>query len=536
MAILKEIVEAKNPTYGIWTAGPADPAEKTYITKTITGIPTGDTGKSIVDLPYGTKYTVTENLTSGWKQVGESYGRTPHKIGDETAGTAENTYTASNAKVNDLTLEKAFADNTPATENYKLFIYQVELTAPSGMKFVYENQKLYIQNSANGVRSEITIDPSTYYDGTNAVPETFYDDAPSDSTNPLVTISNEGGTDNKATFKVHVQKYRNDTTSGSRTVKNLPYGTVYKVTETSTFPTPPENTSWKNLTTTEPHEIGSGTYKETITNGLTGSFDVSKSVTGRTDISDNMEFAIRVVLTAYSTNVDIKDYLTADDLNALTHVSNATYTARNGSTPSKFEFDVKLKGGESQQITGIPYGTTFEITEPDTKGANSSIAVNGGTGSTGRITGSDTAVVTNAYTTMGKLTLKKVLSGDYAEKGVVAYSSDENAPAATKFKFEVELTAPALMTADILKTIVENGSQYTTVQELGLNQRAKIKRVFEVEGNDPTGITIGYLPVGTEYTVTEIDRPDGCEFGANSNGTVTLKCVYSKNGFIIILR
>lgn len=113
MAILKEIVEAKNPTYGIWTAGPADPAEKTYITKTITGIPTGDTGKSIVDLPYGTKYTVTENLTSGWKQVGESYGRTPHKIGDETAGTAENTYTASNAKVNDLTLEKAFADNTP---------------------------------------------------------------------------------------------------------------------------------------------------------------------------------------------------------------------------------------------------------------------------------------------------------------------------------------------------------------------------------------------------------------------------------------
>ncbi|MEE3405410.1 MAG: DUF5979 domain-containing protein, partial [Acutalibacteraceae bacterium] len=132
-----------------WTKMPDGEVTKTYLTKTFTNVPANAANVALASaasvdvdgLPYGTKYTVTENLASdsGYIKIGEEYGNTNVSDSKHYIGATGNTYTATNAKVNDLTLEKAFADGTPSSENYKLFVYGVQLTAPSGMKFVYDS-------------------------------------------------------------------------------------------------------------------------------------------------------------------------------------------------------------------------------------------------------------------------------------------------------------------------------------------------------------------------------------------------------------
>ena len=269
LAELKAIVEAKNTAYSTWTEGPADETTKTYITNTITGIPTDTTGKSIVGLPYGTKYTVTENLTSGWVKVGETYGNNAQKIG---ATPENNTYTAQNAKIGSLKLVKELTSVTPSTYNSTLFEYAVDLTLPNDMTFDYTNGVLSVKKG--------TVTVSTVATGQNI---TYTVGAVTNSNEAFSNVTVDNDHANIVTVKLHVAKSMNGGTDTFRTITGLPYGTTYHVTE----PSVPEETGavWTKYTndsgTTNANTNGTITDEAalnvqktaTITNGLTGSLD-----------------------------------------------------------------------------------------------------------------------------------------------------------------------------------------------------------------------------------------------------------------------
>ena len=499
-----------------------------YTTITFTVNVTKNQSVAVNGIPYGTTFSVSESKT-GWKKVGEEYGNTTDS--KHYIGTTGNTYTATNAKANDLTLEKAFADSTPNTENDKMFLYQVVLKAPAGMEFTKTsgenvtgtNLKLYVRNTTDGVESEIVLDPETVSVGVDITAEKFYND--------MLTIGTDSNDNNRstATFKVHLKK----SLTNGRIIKNLPYGTGYTVTEVeSAFPTAPTGTEWRNLTpTAQSDTIGSNTYTATITNGLTGSLDVSKSVSGGASTAQKIEFTINVELNAPAVNVSLADV--KNDLDTLAEAndpiySDVVYTAAAGSVPDKLTFKIKLKHGENETISGIPYGTTFTVTEPITIGANVKFKLNGSNNEVAAVAdkpvnGANDVDVINYYESLGSLKLTKKLEGDYSEKGIVAYTSDNQDPEATKFRFEVVLTSPLNITPIALKALLEESSQwaYYPVGSSPLNLAnlpSGLVRTFELTGNNTNGIVIENLPINTGYTVTELDTPSVAE-----NGYVTIK-------------
>ena len=109
----------------------------------------GSYSTSVPNIPYGTKYTVTESELSGWLNIAKS--------GDTgTISSTASTAIFTNAQKNDLTLTKTLATGTPNTETGKMFLYEVTLEAPTGMEFTKTSGtgtalKLYVKNSTNNL-------------------------------------------------------------------------------------------------------------------------------------------------------------------------------------------------------------------------------------------------------------------------------------------------------------------------------------------------------------------------------------------------
>lgn len=481
-------------------------------------------GVSIAGIPYGTSYTVSENLTTaqtnGWQKASETYGNTSNGDHLITETTASNTYKAVNAKTGTLSLVKLLEGNDVSGETNTIFEYVVVLTAPDGMTF--DNASADgIEINDNTVTTGQTI--TCNYTGTEIANEKFA---------VVPTISQDG---KKATITIHLSK------NVPRTITGLPYGTEFTVTESA------NKEGWKqgsekygtSVQTTETideeqvtvtrHYIGDEPAGEnqnrnsySATNAKVASLNLTKTVNGGTNIALTFDFTVHVQLTAPSTNVDLLDYLKTTDLEDLTYVSNVCYTLADTeadpSVPSKLDFDVTLKpttqtANNVKEISGIPYGTTYTVSESNTIGANVSYKVNNIEGDSGTIGASNDAEVINSYTTMGQLTLKKTLAGGYAQYGIVPYESDSQDPVATTFRFEVVLTPPTGILPSAMKLILDESSQwalYPTNHSIS-HPATGLVRTFDVPGNGQ--IVIGRLPYGTDYSVTELDIPsgNGCE-------------------------
>lgn len=135
-----------------------------------------------------------------------------------------------------------------------------------------------------------------------------------------------------------------------------------------------------------------------------GTLKISKAVQGATDVSAQKEFSFKLTLTTPEGEPEGGTFAYAVTDAAGAQV--ATGTVGNGDT-------VKLRGGQTATITGIPSETTYKVTEAKAAGFKKTDSV----GTTGTIRAGEeraaTASFTNTYNATGKayLKAKKVLEG-----------------------------------------------------------------------------------------------------------------------------
>lgn len=135
-----------------------------------------------------------------------------------------------------------------------------------------------------------------------------------------------------------------------------------------------------------------------------GTLKISKSVQGATDVSAQKEFSFKLTLTTPEGEPEggMFAYAVTDAAGAQV----ATGKVGNGDT-------IKLRGGQTATITGIPSETTYKVTEAKAAGFKKTDS----TGATGTIRAGEeraaTASFTNTYNATGKAYLRatKVLEG-----------------------------------------------------------------------------------------------------------------------------
>lgn len=135
-----------------------------------------------------------------------------------------------------------------------------------------------------------------------------------------------------------------------------------------------------------------------------GTLKISKAVQGATDVSAQKEFSFKLTLTTPEGEPEggMFAYAVTDAAGAQV----ATGKVGNGDT-------IKLRGGQTATITGIPSETTYKVTEAKAAGFKKTDS----TGATGTIRAGEeraaTASFTNTYNATGKayLKAKKVLEG-----------------------------------------------------------------------------------------------------------------------------
>ena len=135
-----------------------------------------------------------------------------------------------------------------------------------------------------------------------------------------------------------------------------------------------------------------------------GTLKISKAVQGATDVSAQKEFSFKLTLTTPEGEPEggTFAYTVTDAAGAQV----ATGTVGNGDT-------IKLRGGQTATITGIPSETTYKVTEAKAAGFKKTDS----TGATGTIRAGEeraaTASFTNTYNATGKAYLRatKVLEG-----------------------------------------------------------------------------------------------------------------------------
>ena len=141
-----------------------------------------------------------------------------------------------------------------------------------------------------------------------------------------------------------------------------------------------------------------------------GTLKISKAVQGATDVSAQKEFSFKLTLTTPEGEPEGGTFAYAVTDAAGAQV--ATGTVGNGDT-------IKLRGGQTATITGIPSETTYKVTEAKAAGFKKTVS----TGATGTIRAGEeraaTASFTNTYNATGKayLKAKKVLEGRRLEAG-----------------------------------------------------------------------------------------------------------------------
>ena len=216
-----------------------------------------------------------------------------------------------------------------------------------------------------------------------------------------------------------------------------------------------------------------------------GSLSIEKTVTG-TGAEADREFEFTLTLTH-------PDGVTVDD----TYTTNVgTIDVANG------QATFTLKGGETLTISGIPTGTTYEVTETDYTAAGYTTTWQNETGTIGN--GTTATVAATNERNVGNLTVTKKTAGNgLNEPGV-----------RTEFDVTVKLTPPAGVTlvGAVDGTALPAGG---TVDANGV-----WSRTFTLKADET--VTFTGLPEGTAYAVTEVDyKADGfVAAGVPTDGTI----------------
>lgn len=186
-------------------------------------------------------------------------------------------------------------------------------------------------------------------------------------------------------------------------INNIPYGTYYRITEadsTSKYSmTSNTNTGYEQVYQgiVNNNLSSHGNNNEQIVNTrLVNSLHLTKTITGEyapADASDG--FIYNVVLNGPS-GVDLSAY-------GISGVNLGTYDNIN----NRYSFTVTLHGGDDIEITGIPYGTTYNVSESSL----TNWQIQSSSGLSGEILG-DTynAHYTNVYDNYGDLMISKTVS------------------------------------------------------------------------------------------------------------------------------
>ena len=171
----------------------------------------------------------------------------------------------------------------------------------------------------------------------------------------------------------------------SKTAKDLPNGIGYSVSE--------EDYSGDGYATTKTGETGTiaggSSQKASFTNTRNiGSLTVSKTLVGNAVENDRyFKFEIQVEPKLDGTYSDV--------------------TFKEGKA------EIQLKGGEQKVIEGLPYGTTYSVSEKDADGYE--VSKSGETGSISQEK-SSVAAFTNTRNTYGSLTVEKQVAGNGGDK------------------------------------------------------------------------------------------------------------------------
>ena len=480
----------------------------------------------IEGIPVGTTYTVTElTVAKGNAETGvadeNGYVLTTDNGLTGTITSTVDAYQASftnDRKVGDLTVTKAVAGNGEDAPNaLDAFKITVTFTAPNGVTLTGEVNGAPVQASntitlADGESVKFTgLPEGTAYEVTEADYaangyEVTYDDYASGDivaretaaagiattvTNTMnvgdlsiaktvtgsgaeterefvftLTLTNEDGVTVDNTYKTSEGELAvtggeaTFTLKGGETltVYGIPEGTDYTVTEEDYSANGYETTS-----TLDSGEIVAGqTAEAEFTNHRdVGSLTITKEVEGNGEDAPNAltEFEITVTLTA-PTGVEL--------------VGEWKQGEKSGKVASSNTFT--LTDGESVELTGLPEGTGYTITEADyaANGYESDIAPEEGEITDGALN----ATVTNMMN-VGDLSIAKTVTGSGAETE-------------REFEFTLTLTNNAGVTVD--------NTYETSEGELTVTGG---KATFTLKGGE--SLSIYGIPEGTDYTVAEKD-------------------------------
>ena len=287
------------------------------------------------------------------------------------------------------------------------------------------------------------------------------------------------------------------------TISGIPVGTEYKITETATS----DSNYQQNSTTMSDFET---VTKGTLTNGIssvvgnnetivnvrqTGTLKLAKSLGDFAAINGKTvgtPFKFNVTLTVPE-GVDLTDYIS--DLKSF-----GDYNHTDGTQIYSFSKTV-YDNGSTVDISGIPYGTTFLVSEDSESSAGTvstpSEVSEPNSDPANTIDEAETTVtITNNYPAI--LNLQKAVTGD--------------APILSEtFTFNVKLTG--LTGTPTIKKVVTDENSVTT--ETVIDNPAD----FDVDIKSTDTVKITGIPKNTTYTVSEPDQPENWSIdNSNSEG------------------
>ncbi len=480
----------------------------------------------IEGIPVNTDYTVTELTVAEADAVTDEADENGYVLttGNGLTGTIINTEDAYQAsftndrKVGDLTVTKAVAGNGEDAPNaLDAFKITVTFTAPAGVTLTGEVNGAPVQASntitlADGESVKFTgLPEGTTYEVTeadyaaNGYEVTFDDYASGDIvaretaaagiattvTNTMnvgdlsiakavtgsgaeterefeftLTLTNEAGVTVDNTYKTNEGTLTVTGGEATFTLKGGETLTIYGIPEGTDYTVAEEDYSANGYATTSTGEDGEIVAEQTAQAEFTnhrdvGSLKITKEVEGNGEDAPNAltEFEITVTLTA-PTGVDLVGEWKQGEASGKVASSN-TFT---------------LTDGESVELTGLPTGTSYTITEADyaANGYESDIDPEEGEITDGALS----ATVTNTMN-VGDLSVTKTVTGSGAETE-------------REFEFTLTLTNEAGVTVD---------NTYKTSE--GTITITGGEATFTLKGGET--LTIYGIPEGTDYTVAEED-------------------------------
>ena len=298
------------------------------------------------------------------------------------------------------------------------------------------------------------------------------------------------------------------------TINNIPYNTSYSIVEVSSThdPKTPDtqyttgNVLEGTLNNNKSAKLNAstGNYDENTANNativntrLTGELKFQKTLgtyAAENGITGSSEFVYHVVLTAPS-GVDLTKYISSSDVTAL----DASGVLQSGTCT--FNVTVTANDDPLKSLSGIPYGTTFSVSEDSTSSAGTigsltPVVTETNSDPANTIDEAETTVtITNNYPAV--LSLQKAVTGD--------------APIPSEtFTFNVKLTG--LTGTPTIKKVVTDENSVTT--ETVIDNPAD----FDVDIKSTDTVKITGIPKNTTYTVSEPDQPENWSID-NSNST-----------------